>query len=190
MPWIPELVAPILIEQAHKALSHVGENKLADYIQSYYYFANVRKNITQVVRQCVQCGMGKAANGANRAEPQKIVTEYPFELVTIDLAELPRTTRGNKYIILAIDHFSKWAAARPIRDKTAATIVAEMKYNLLPTFMAMPQRILTDNAGEFQNEQFCELMEKYEIRHETIAPGYPASNGAVERLVGTVKSLL
>ena len=33
-------------------------------------------------------------------------------------------------------------------------------------------------------------MKKYQIRHHTIAPGYPASNGAVEHLVGTFKSLI
>ena len=49
-------------------------------------------------------------------------------LVGIDLiGPLPKTERGNCYIITLVDYFSMWPEAEPVPDKTART-VAEFLY--------------------------------------------------------------
>jgi len=35
------------------------------------------------------------------------------------IGPLPETPRGNKYIAVLTDYFSKWAEAAPLQDKTA-----------------------------------------------------------------------
>ena len=35
------------------------------------------------------------------------------------IGPLPETPRGNKYIVILTDYFSKWAEAAPLQDKTA-----------------------------------------------------------------------
>ena len=140
--------------------------------------------------KCKDCKMAKSHNGANKALAREIRTSRPYELVTLDLAKFPRSRKGNVYLFLGVDHYSKRAVGRPIKDKRAQTIAEEFEYTFLPSFITVPERVLSDNGGEFSNSIFNNLMNKYQIQHHTIAPGYPASNGAVERLVGTVKSLL
>ena len=49
---------------------------------------------------------------------------------------LPKTERGNCYIITLVDYFSKWPEAEPIADKTAR-IVAEFLYKIICTQMYM-----------------------------------------------------
>ena len=134
--------------------------------------------------------MAKPSNGANRVMPKEIRSSRPYELVTLDLAQFPRSRKGNIYLFLGVDHFSKRAVGKPIKDKTPMTICEEFEYTFLPSFITVPERVLSDNGGEFQNARFANLLEKYQIKHHTIAPGYPASNGAVERLLGTIKNLL
>ena len=190
VPLLPNEFAPMIVENAHRQLSHVGGKKIEDYMKSYYHFQNMQEVISQVVRGCMPCKMAKQGHGENRAKPRPIYASKPYELVALDLAELPRTVRGNRYIFLAVDAFSRRAAAFPIGDKSAATVAEKFEFCFLPTCVVMPARILSDNGGEFQNELFAELLRKYGMKHETIAPGYPQSNGGVERLVGTIKSLL
>ena len=190
VPLIPQEVVPIMLEKVHQALCHVGERKMVDFIRSYFFFSNLREAVSKAVKECTYCKMGKVDSGTNRAKPVKIISDHPYHLVAMDLADFPRSERNNKYLFLAVDHYSKRAVGRPLEDKSGTTIAREFEYALLPSFIAVPERILTDNGGEFQNKSFEHLMNKYGIQHETIAPGFPASNGAVERLVGTVKSLL
>ena len=190
VPLIPSEVAPLIIEHVHNTLSHVGERKMLDVIRSYFFFENLRQKVSEAAGECIPCKRGKGSNGTNKADSQQVTTNYPFELVAIDLAEFKTTKRGNKFLLLSVDHYSKRAAGIPMKNKAGITIANLMEYTLMPTFVAMPKRLLTDNGGEFQCKEFEYLMNKYAIRHETIAPGYPASNGAIERLVGTIKSLL
>ena len=190
VPWLPREIASSLIEEGHRSLSHVGESKMYDFARSYCYVNNLQEEVAQVVGKCQECKMAKPSNGANKAPFKEIRTSRPYELVALDLAQFPRSKRGNCYLFLGIDHYSKRAVGRPIKDKSARTIATEFEYTFLPSFVTVPERLLSDNGGEFSNRTFSELMDKYKIEHHTIAPGYPASNGAIERLVGTLKTLL
>ena len=190
VPWLPAEIASALLEEAHCALSHVGETKMHHFAQTHFYANNMKEEVSKVVGRCMECKISKASCGTNKAQSKEVTTKRPYELVAVDLAEFPRSSRGNKFLFLAIDHFSKRAMAKPIRDKSAETIAQEFEYSFLPSFVSIPERILSDNGREFQNIKFQNLMSKYQIKHHTIAPGYPASNGAVERLVGTFKSLI
>ena len=43
--------------------------------------------------------------------------------VGIDLVgPLPKTARGNRYIVTLVDYFSKWPEAEALPDKTAETV--------------------------------------------------------------------
>ena len=46
---------------------------------------------------------------------QPLIVENPFEKMGIDLlGPLPKTKDGNKYIIVAVDHFTKWAVTKAL----------------------------------------------------------------------------
>ena len=74
------------------------------------------------------CKMAKQGHGENRAKPIPMYASKPYELVALDLAELPRTRKGNKYIFLAVDAFSRRAAAFPMRDKSAVTVAEKFEF--------------------------------------------------------------
>ena len=48
--------------------------------------------------------------------------------------------------MLAIDHYSRRAFAKPLRNKMASTIAKEFEYNFIPSFIAVPQRLLSDKT--------------------------------------------
>ena len=65
------------------------------------------------------------------------------------IGPLTLTPRGNRYIIVATDYFSKWPAAAPLQNKEATT-VAHFMYSLYCRFGASD--IITDQGREFINE--------------------------------------
>lgn len=55
-----------------------------------------------------------------------ITTSKPFELARIDIVELGLSESGNRYVVVAIDHFTKSLEAYPVADKTAGTITTSL----------------------------------------------------------------
>ena len=56
---------------------------------------------------------------------QSVPIGAPLEMIAMDfVGPLPCTERGNKYVLVVGDYFSKWAEAYPLPDQKAETVVS------------------------------------------------------------------
>ena len=113
-------------------------------------------------------------------------------LVTDILGPLPETTRGNKYILLVGDQFTKWMEAYPIPAQTAETVARRLVYDFISRFGA-PLDIHSDQGRTYMYEsklfeQVCKLHEIHKMR---TSPYHPSSIGQWLRMCdfGSDKSL-
>ncbi|KAI5155342.1 hypothetical protein ENBRE01_3515, partial [Enteropsectra breve] len=70
----------------------------------------------------------------------------------IDLVgSLPKTDKGNRYLIVATDYLSRWAEANAVKIKTADEV---LKFNLkyIVSRHGVTKRILSDHGREFANK--------------------------------------
>ena len=79
-----------------------------------------------------------------------------------------------------IDHFSRYSVSCVIHSKRKEVIVDKILKHCIATF-GHPHKFLTDNGGEFCNDEFISLCENFNIRVCTTAAESPWSNGLVER---------
>ena len=71
----------------------------------------------------VNCAELKLGPHHNKAPPQIIEVNEPFVFWAMDfMGPLPETARGNKHILVIMDHFTKWCAAFPTQDQRASTV--------------------------------------------------------------------
>jgi hypothetical protein len=98
---------------------------------------------------------------------------------------LPETKAGNKYILVAIDHYSKWCEAKAVADHEAKTAVRFLEDDLICRY-GVPKYVLTDNGGEWGAE-FETMCKDYAIHHQRTAPQWPQCNGMAERMIKTLK---
>jgi hypothetical protein len=71
-----------------------------------------------------------------------------FYMVALDnVGPLLETKNGNKYALVAIDHYSKWCEARPINDHDAAIAVRFLEEEIICRF-GVPKFIFINNRGE------------------------------------------
>jgi hypothetical protein len=98
---------------------------------------------------------------------------------------LPETKSGNKYILVAIDHYSKWCEAKAIADHGVKTAARFLEDDVICRY-GVPKFVLTNNGGEWAAE-FDAMCKDYGIHHQHTAPQWPQCNGMTERLIKTIK---
>ena len=112
----------------------------------------------------------------------------PNQLWQMDLVDMgSKPDNGFKWIITAIDLFSKFAYARPMRNKERRTVVRAATDIFQ---VAKPCVLQTDNGSEFISSEFQALLRAQGINHITGLAGRAQSQGSIERFHWTMKSVI
>ena len=115
---------------------------------------------------------------------------HRWERVAMDLLDMSVTTaRGNRYVLVMVDCFTRWTEACPLPDKTAQS-VADAFFNQVVCRFGMPSVIHSDQGREFENkimQELCLLGGSHKTR---TTPYHPESDGMVERFNRTLLMML
>ena len=105
------------------------------------------------------------------------------------MGPLPQTWNGKKYIVVTIDHFTKWVEARALELNDAQNILVFI-YEDIICCHGVPQIITSDRGSEFVNELIKALTHVYKIHHIKITAYHPQGNGQTEQTNDTIKNIL
>ncbi len=120
----------------------------------------------------------------------KIVTYAKDNNWQIDLSDMSmysKYNQGYKYILLAIDVFSRKAHAQPVKNKTESSITDA--FNLMIE-KEKPLRVTSDKGSEFTNNSFKENADNKDISTVAIIPGDHNSLGLIDRFTRTLKNMI
>ncbi|GJY19346.1 reverse transcriptase domain-containing protein [Tanacetum coccineum] len=101
-----------------------------------------------------------------------------FDVWGIDFMGAFPSSRGNKYILMAVDYLSKWVKAKALPTNDARVVVKFLK-SLFARF-GTPRAIISDRGTHFCNDQFAKVMLKYGVTHRLSTAYHPQTSGQVE----------
>ena len=143
---------------------------------------NLEKEIDLLSEKCLTCFKFQ------RRPPRPIVcTEWATEfneMIAIDLK-----VWGKHYFLVIVDLTTRFCSASVINNKMPTTIVKALFLSWIVIF-GPPQKILSDNGGEFVNPEMRALGEAFSIKLMTTAAESPWSNGICEHLNGVLGKLV
>ena len=88
---------------------------------------------------------------------RKVYSQFKDNIWGVDLADmqsLSRKNKGIKYLLCAIDLYSKYAVVIPLKDKKGISIVNAFNKIIIKQFNRKPNKIWVDQGGEFCNNVF------------------------------------
>ncbi|BHF74595.1 hypothetical protein SprV_0501768100 [Sparganum proliferum] len=120
---LPLSMTDDVLTRIHTQLGHVGIHKTEWAVRRRYYWPNLRRYVWDFIRYCTLCNQLKPPPHLNRAPLQPILTGYPNELVGVDIiGPIAPSVRGNRYILVMVDFFTKMAEVEPLPNMSADTV--------------------------------------------------------------------
>nr|GEV05355.1 reverse transcriptase domain-containing protein [Tanacetum cinerariifolium] len=88
------------------------------------------------------------------------------------------SSRGNRYILVAVDYLSKWVEAKALPTNDDHVVVMFLK-SLFARFKT-PRAIISDRGTYFCNDKFAKVMSKYGVTHRLATAYHPQTSGQVK----------
>ncbi|GKE09500.1 reverse transcriptase domain-containing protein [Tanacetum coccineum] len=85
-----------------------------------------------------------------------------------------------KFLIVAIDYFTKWIEAKPVATITGSQVKKFVWDNIMCRF-GLPGEIISENRKQFRDNPFKDWCEKLNIKQRFASVKHPQTNGQVER---------
>ncbi|XP_017428620.2 uncharacterized protein LOC108336662 [Vigna angularis] len=184
--------AEYVMRELHEGVCgmHTGQRALrAKVIRAGYFWPTVERDCKEFVQKCLKCQEhGKNLN-LPPVELHSLMSPWPFVQWGVDIVgPFPVGRAQKKFLLVAIDYFTKWVEAEPLATITTAR-VQKFMWTLICRF-GIPKIIVTDNGRQFIDKGLSEFYKKLGIKHVTSSVEHPQTNGQVEAVNKVIVSEL
>jgi len=140
----------------------------------------MRKDYTRYAQRCKQCQQHADWHKAPLEELRSIYSPWPFHTWGIDiLGPFPLVVRQMKYLVVAIEYFTKWIEAEPVAQITAHKVQQFVWKNIVCHF-GIPKRLVSDNGTQFASQQLGKLCAELGVKQVFASVEHPQTNEQVE----------
>nr|GEV54007.1 reverse transcriptase domain-containing protein [Tanacetum cinerariifolium] len=158
---------------------HHGANLTAKNVfDAGFFWPSIYRDAHEMIKNCDICQrQGKISQRDEMPQNSIQVCEI-FDIWGIDFMGPFPSSNGNKYILVAVDYFSKWVEAKALPTNDARVVVKFLKS--LFSLFGTPRAIISDRGTHFCNDQFTRVMIKYGVTRRLAIAYHPQTSGQVE----------
>ena len=149
----------------------------------------MNQQVEELVRTCQTCSACKITK-APRAE--LVLNEDRLEhrdSISIDIASMPKSPRGNNGFLLIIDLATKFVSVA-LLSSARAEFLHRGLWDKWFSIFGIPSTLRSDQGQNVDGNVIKELCENLEIKKTRSSPYHPEGNGAAERAIGSIKTLV
>ena len=191
---VPQVAKDEVLSEMHGSpfTGHLGISKTHARINKTYYWRNMSKDIAHWVNTCDICLRADTRHNIVGQGPLMSldIPTYPFEFVGVDcVGPFPKTSRGNKQIIVFTDYLTRWPEAFALPDITSKT-TADCFIRQIVCRYGAPTKLLSDQGPNFTSELIKEICRLVKTKKIFTTPYNPQCNGLTERFNKTLIQII
>jgi ribonuclease HI len=175
--------ASYVMREIHEGIcgDHSGARALQrKIVRAGYYWPSMKADAFQFVQHCDKCQRFANLLHSPPAVLVPMVAPWPFAQWGLDImGPFPIGRRQLKFLVVAIDYFTKWVEAEPLATITERNIQNFVWKAVICRF-GIPRVLVSDNGKQFDNPRFRQFSQELGIHNHYSSPGHPQANGQVE----------
>ncbi|CAJ2659887.1 unnamed protein product [Trifolium pratense] len=180
---VDEETVDYILREVHEGINaqHLGGRSLArKALRAGYYWPTMQKDAKDHVKKCDKCQRHGDMHLAPPHELKSLSSPWPFAWWGMDiLGPFTKGLHQNKFLIVAVDYFTKWVEAEPLSDITSFRILRFFKRDVLCRF-GIPQAVVTDNGTQFTDKGFQDFLAALGTKQHFTSVEHPQTNGQAE----------
>ncbi|XP_073120616.1 uncharacterized protein [Henckelia pumila] len=145
--------ADYVLREVHEGCceNHLGTHALArKVLLGGYCWPNVLESAQELVTSCDSCQRHARLQHRPTELMKAIVFSCPFDQWGMDImGPFPVAPAQKKFLLVAIDYFSKWVEAEPLARITEGDVLNFLWKNIVCRYR-VPRRLISDNGRQFQ----------------------------------------
>ena len=188
---VPQHLQKSLLQQSHGGpmSGHFSGPRLYSSLARSWWWEGMYADTTEHCRSCPQCAIVTGGSQQHRPLLTPIPVQRVFQIIGLDVMELPRTNQENRYVIVFQDFLSKWPMVFPVPDQKAVRIVKLLVEEVIPMF-GVPEALLTDRGTNLLAHLMQDVCKLLGAKKLNTTAYHPQCDGMVERFNRTLKTML
>lgn len=169
----------------------MGTSRTLRRIKKYFGWSNLAIDVQKFVRQCIICQCARPIRTRSVTPPGAMSDTLPLSFVSLDFMVIESKSRGNFYIHVAVDHYSRYLVLDV--EKTYPTSISVRKFleERWIRYLGVPDYILTDRGSQYRAGDLTDwVTEELGAKLIQTPPYYPQGNGINESSHQLIKHAL
>ena len=170
-------------------LSHPGARATTRLVAERFVWPGMRSDCNHWSQTCLACQRAKVSRHVSSPPGAFETPPLRFKHVHIDIVGPLPPAGSQRYLLTAVDRFTRWPEAWPLVDITAEHVAATFFAGWIARF-GVPETVTTDQGRQFESQLFNELGKRSGFKHTRTTSYHPCANGMVERLHRQLKAAI
>jgi hypothetical protein len=184
VPDVEEIRMDILrFNHDHFTAGHPGIHKTVVNIQRHFYWPKLRTTVTQYIRSCTPCRLGKGSHHKPYGPLRYLaIPEQPWTSISMDLIEGLPTSDGYDTILVIVCRMTKMGIFIPTYGTATAEEIAMLFFRFIFSKHGVPMDIVSDRGKHFISRFWQSLCTMLKIKANLSTAYHPETDGQTERV--------
>ena len=188
---VPKHLRDEIMKENHsgRMAGHFSGSRLYNTLVHHWWWEGMYKDALDHSKRCPQCAIVSGGGHVHKPPLHPIPVERAFQILGVDIMELPKTSKGNQYVVVFQDFLTKWPMVFPIPDQKSLRIVQLLVENIIPIF-GVPEALLSDHGTNLLSHLMQDVCKLLGIKKLNTTAYHPQCDGMVVRFNRTLKMML
>lgn len=186
---VPKQLKHLLLQWVHGSLvgGHPKLEEALEKLKKLGWWPGMREDLNLHLHSCLTCAKQDPARRKRRGELMHQAPKGPLQRLQVDfIGPLPTTPRGNRFLFVIVDSFSKWVEAFPTQRETSKVAAKKLLTEIFPKW-GLPHSIDSDNGPAFIGQVYRDMGTWARVPLPLHIPYHPQAGGQVERMNKSLK---
>ena len=188
---VPSHLREQILSEHHSGLmgGHFATKKTYGALTRHWWWDGMYHDTVRFTSNCPQCATVTGGGRHHRPPLHPIPVSRPFQIVAVDIMELPTTDSGNRYVLVFQDFLTKWPMVFPMPDQKSHRIAELLVKEVVPQF-GVPECLLSDRGTNLLSHLMTDVCKLLGIKKLNTTSHHPQCDGMIERFNRTLKTML